>query len=87
MTATAPEDRIYTYTVELIPTQPDGYSVHVSVLPGVVTEGATIEEAQAMAREAIVLHMEGLHEDGVEIPVEPSTRRRRSIRVPVQVAA
>ena len=60
MTATAPEDRIYTYTVELIPTQPDGYSVHVSVLPGVVTEGATIEEAQAMAREANASFVRGI---------------------------
>ena len=77
----------YTYTVEIIPTEPDGYSVHVPALPGVVTEGGTVEEALAMAREAIVLHLEGLREDGLEIPVEPPTRRRRTVRIPVQVAA
>ena len=64
-------ERVYTYTVELIPTKPDGYSVHVPALPGVVTSGGTVEEALAMAREAITLHVEGLCEDGIEIPVEP----------------
>jgi predicted RNase H-like HicB family nuclease len=80
-------NQVYTYTVELIPTEPDGYSVHVPSLPGVVTEGATVEEALAMAREAIALHLEGLREDGLEIPVEQPARRRRTVRVPVHVAA
>jgi predicted RNase H-like HicB family nuclease len=77
----------YTYTVELIPTEPDGYSVHVPALTGVVTSGATVEDGLAMAREAIILHLEGMREDGQEIPVEPPTRRRRTVRVPVHVAA
>ena len=81
------ENHVYTYTVELIPTEPDGYSVHVPALPGVITEGGTVEEALAMAREAIALHIEGLREDGLEIPVEPPSRRRRTVRIPVQVAA
>ncbi|HLZ27377.1 MAG TPA: type II toxin-antitoxin system HicB family antitoxin [Chloroflexota bacterium] len=81
-------EQVYTYTVELIPTEPDGYSVHVPALPGVVTSGGTAEEALAMAREAIALHLEGLREDGMEIPVEPPpTGRRRIMRIPVQVAA
>ncbi len=80
-------NRVYTYTLELIPTQPDGYSVHVPALPGVVTSGGTVEEALAMAREAIALHIEGLREDGLEVPIEPQTRRRRTVRIPVQVAA
>ena len=83
----ADRKRVFTYTVELIPTEPDGYSVHVPALPGVVTSGATVEEALAMAREAITLHLEGLREDGLEIPVEPPPRRRRTVRVPVQIAA
>ena len=82
-----PRERVYTYTVELIPAEPDGYSVHVHDLPGVITEGATAEEALAMAREAIALHIEGLRADGLEIPVEPKSRRRRTVRIPVQVAA
>jgi antitoxin HicB len=78
----------YTYTVELIPTEPDGYSVHVPALPGIVTSGGTIEEALAMAREAIALHIEGLRDLGQEIPREPPPRRRtQRVRLPVRVAA
>jgi len=80
-------DQVYTYTVEFIPTDPDGYSVHVPALPGVVTEGGTLEEALAMAREAIALHLEGLREDGLEIPLERPARRRRTVRIAVEVAA
>jgi antitoxin HicB len=76
----------YTFTVELIPTEPDGYSVHVPALPGVVTSGETIEDALAMAREAIALHIEGLREDGREIPVEPLPPRK-TVRVLLNVAA
>jgi antitoxin HicB len=79
--------QVYTYTVELIPTEPDGYSVHVPALPGVVTSGGTVEEALAMAREAITLHLAGLREDGLEIPIEPPKRGRRTVRVPIEVAA
>jgi antitoxin HicB len=80
-------DQVYTYTIELIPTVPNGYSAHVPALPGVVTEGGTVEEALAMAREAIALQLEGMREDGVDIPVEPTARRRRTMRIPIQVAA
>jgi hypothetical protein len=40
-----------------------------------------------MAREAIALQLEGMREDGVDIPVEPTARRRRTMRIPIQVAA
>jgi predicted RNase H-like HicB family nuclease len=79
--------QVHKYTVKLIPTGPDGYSVHVPALPGVVTSGGTVEEALAMAREAITLQMEGLREDGIAIPVEPPKRGRRPVRVPIEVAA
>ena len=59
------------YTVLLQP-DPDegGFTVTVPELPGVVTQGETFEEAMAMARDAIVLHVEGLAEDGLDIPTE-----------------
>ena len=48
------------YTVVLTP-EPDGtaYNVTVPVLPGCFTWGATVEEALAMARDAIVTYLEG----------------------------
>ena len=80
--------RTYEYTVVLEPAQPHGYSVYVPALPGVVTSGDTIEDALAMAREAIALHLRGMIEDGEQIPVEePPKPRVRRVRLPVQVAA
>lgn len=55
------------YTVLLYPEE-GGYSVLVPSLPGCVTQGDTLEEALAMARDAIGLHLEGLVDDDEEIP-------------------
>ncbi len=71
------------YTVLLEPDPDDGsYTVTVPALPGVVTQGATLEEALAMAREAIQCHIEGLLADGEPIPEE----RERPRIVTVSVA-
>ena len=40
------------------------------MLPGCVTYGETIDDAIAMAREAIELYIEDLQEKGEEIPTE-----------------
>ena len=41
-------------------------------LPGLVTEGDTIEEARAMVKDAIRGYLESLVKHGEEIPIEPS---------------
>lgn len=48
------------------------YGVSFPDLPGCVTAGSTLDEARAMAEEALALHLEGLAEDGEPIP-EPSS--------------
>jgi predicted RNase H-like HicB family nuclease len=48
------------------------YGVTVPDLPGCFTAGSTIDEALAMAQEAIELHLEGLIEHGEVVP-PPST--------------
>ena len=55
----------YRYTIILHP-EPDegGYSLTVPALPGCVAQGETLEEAIALASEAIVLHIAGLVEEG-----------------------
>jgi antitoxin HicB len=59
------------YTLLLLPeTDGSGFTVEVPTLPGVVTFGATREEAIAMAREAIDLYLETARDKGWEIPVE-----------------
>jgi len=48
------------------------FGVSFPDLPGCITAGSTLEEARAMAEEALALHLEGLAEDGDPIP-EPSS--------------
>jgi antitoxin HicB len=61
----------YRYTIILQP-EPDegGYSVTVPALPGCVAQGETLEEAIALAKEAIALHVTGLIEEGEAVPEE-----------------
>jgi predicted RNase H-like HicB family nuclease len=44
------------------------FSAYVPDLPGCVSTGATIDEAERNIREAIELHLAGLREDGLPIP-------------------
>ena len=48
------------------------YGAYVPDLPGCVATGASVEETERLLREAIVLHVEGMKEDGLPIP-EPSS--------------
>lgn len=48
------------------------YAGYVPDLPGCVATGATVEETERLLREAIELHIEGMREDGLEVP-EPSS--------------
>ncbi len=48
------------------------YGVSFPDFPGLVTAGTDLDDARAMAEEALSLHIEGLAEDGEAIP-EPST--------------
>lgn len=50
----------------------DNLSAYKPDLPGCVTTGKSVEEAERNIREAIELHLEGMSEDGEPIP-EPST--------------
>lgn len=57
-----------TYTIVFEPNETGGYTVTCPALPGLVTEGRTLEEARKMAAEAIQLYLEVLKEDGLPIP-------------------
>lgn len=47
-----------------------GYWVDVPSLPGCFSQGETIDEAMNNAREAIELHIQGLKDEGQEVPKE-----------------
>lgn len=49
-----------------------GYSAYSPDLPGCVTTGSTLDEVKGNMHEAIEFHLDGLREEGCEIP-EPST--------------
>ena len=65
--------KIYSYTVIFEPAEEGAYVVHVPALPGLVTEGDTLEEARAMAADAIQGYLEVLIKDGEPIPQDMST--------------
>jgi len=59
------------YTIILHPDiEEGGYTVTVPALPGCVTQGETLEEAIAMAKDAIRLHIDALIADGEPVPEE-----------------
>ncbi len=58
----------YTYTVLFEPAEEGGYVATCPALPGLVTEGDTLEEARAMAKDAIHGYLESLKKDGQPIP-------------------
>ncbi len=51
------------------------YSAYVPDLPGCVATGPTARAAESEIRKAIRLHIEGLREDGHEIP-DPTSRTK-----------
>jgi len=56
------------YTVLFEPAEEGGYVVTCPALPGLVTEGDTLDEAREMARDAIRGYLESLHKDGLPLP-------------------
>jgi antitoxin HicB len=61
----------YRYTIILQPDQEEGgYTVTVPALPGCITQGDTMDEAIAMAKDAIRLHIEALQAEGQPVPQE-----------------
>ena len=49
-----------------------GYSAYSPDLPGCVSTGATVEEAERNMHEAIDFHLDGLRKEGFPIP-QPSS--------------
>ena len=48
------------------------YSAYVPDLPGCVATGATVEETERRLLLAIEVHVQGLREDGLPVPVPSS---------------
>lgn len=59
---------MYTYKIHLHKEPEGGYTVSVPALPGCITYGENVDEAQKMAKEAIELYIEELVDRGETIP-------------------
>lgn len=62
-----------TYKIHFQSEPEGGFTVTVPTLPGCITYGETIEEAQLMAKEAIELYIEVLNDRGEVIPDDKNT--------------
>ncbi|MBR1369790.1 hypothetical protein RJ53_10015 [Methanocalculus chunghsingensis] len=58
------------FTVIIHSAEEGGFWVEVPTLPGCFSQGETFEEIMENIHEAIELHLEGLREDGSELPRE-----------------
>ena len=75
---------VYYFTVVIEPDE-DAFHAYVQALPGCHTFGSTVEEAQANIREAIALHIEGMHESNEPLPIEPEPLFVTRLSVSVEV--
>ena len=70
------------YTVFLTPAvDVGGYTVPVPALPGCITEGDTVDEGLANAREAVALHLEALAADREPLPQETAPPELAAVEV------
>ena len=74
---------MYHYTAVFEPAEEGGYIVSVPALPGLVTEGDTIEEARAMVKDAIRGYLESLLKHGEEIPIESGAANLERIEITI----
>jgi predicted RNase H-like HicB family nuclease len=64
---------MYTYKIHLHREPEGGFTVIVPALPGCITYGEDLDEAIAMAKEAIELYIEELKDRGEIIPDDSNT--------------
>jgi predicted RNase H-like HicB family nuclease len=79
----------YSFTVLFEPDETGGYVVSVPALPAVVTQGETLEEARAMAADAIHLVVQSMLEEGETIPADiegPQSPIHEKVTVAIQAA-
>ena len=63
----------YTYTAVFQPAEEGGYVVTFPALRGCITQGDTLEDARAMAVDALTGYLEGLRKLNRPIPTEDQT--------------
>lgn len=73
----------YKFTVLFEPAEEGGYVATCPSLPGLVTEGDTLDEARAMAVDAIRVYLESLRKDNLPVPSDkPPLKEEVRVLVP-----
>jgi predicted RNase H-like HicB family nuclease len=73
--------RILNYKVIMTPDETGGFVVTCPALPGLVTEGDTLQEAREMAEEAILCYLEGLEKLGEPFPTDNTIAEDVTVKV------
>lgn len=77
----------YSYTAVFEPAEEGGYVVMFPAIPGLATQGETLEEARAMASDCLRAYLESLEKDGEPAPYEaPGTPVTERVKVALTVA-
>jgi antitoxin HicB len=61
------DTKAYSFTVLFEPAEEGRFVVTCPALPGLITEGDTLEDARAMAQDTICTYLESLQKDGLPI--------------------
>jgi predicted RNase H-like HicB family nuclease len=75
-----------TYTAHIEPAEDGGYVAWFPALPGCQTQGRTLEEVIAMAKDALAGYLAWLQEDGEPLPVETPVSRQVVMELPVSAS-
>lgn len=75
-----------TYTVHIESAKEGGYVAHFPALPGCHTQGETLEEVIAMAKDALAGYLEWLQEDGQPLPVETHLSKQVGFELPLSMS-
>ena len=79
----------YAFTILFQPAEEGGYVATCPALPGLVTEGDSLEEAREMVKDAIRAYLESLRIDGLPIPQDKEIALdpvKEKISVPLDAA-
>jgi len=63
-------DKQLRYTAVFEPAEEGGYIVTFPAIPGLATQGETVDEARAMAADCLRAYLESLRKDGEPLPYE-----------------
>lgn len=65
------QTKSFRFEAVFTPQDEGGFTVEVPALPGCISEGDTLKEAEAHIREAVELYLETLKERGMPLPQRP----------------